>query len=543
MRFLRIQSFIFRATLINLILLLPAFALQVSAQQSQPLIKAQITQISGQTLYLDAGRNQGISTGDTLTVYDSKRNGHIRGRLRVVAAISQSCSVEFLSSPFSLTRGEQIYFSTETPPKKQIAQNTPSPDSLQRKSVMNQKTTFTASTQRVTTTPIITGRIMTGGYLDLSRSRFSSLDQNWIKQTFASPFVNLMLRGRRLPDNMQFDVNMRWSYRYLEQRPLHPTNLFSIYNIQLSKKFKAIPLLTVSVGRFYNRYEEFSGFWDGAMIRYGSYDNGIGVITGFEPSYSSEGFSSSLPKHSVFAYASENIGPVRSSSELSLNAVYPRNGWMNHLYWGIHQDFRIGRSIFSGSVQVDRDPMQSKWRLTQGYLRGRLDLIGRLSANVNWLRQQPYQIWQTGDPISYSRTSYGGGLSYDFSSGYLASDVSIEQNALTRTANSYNLYGSLQRTPLLQLGFTGHARYWSDHSNKVISAGGGLSRWFGQKQIEFGYDFYRTDFFGQVVMTHSITAHLYIPFTRKMILDLQARTEIGKVTQNESMYLSIWYNF
>ena len=514
-----------------------------SAQESHDLIKAQIVQISGQTLYLNAGRNQGISTGDTLTVYAGVKNGHIRGRLHVIASISQSCSAEFLGRPFSLTRGEEIYFSTVAPPQKQIAQNSASPDSVRRKSIMDEKSTFKTSSRSNVASPVITGRIMTGGYLNLSQSRFSSLDPGWIHQTYASPFVNLMLRGRELPGNLQFDVNMRWSYRYLKRRPISPANLFSIYNIKVSKQFKAVPLLTVSVGRFYNQYERFSGFWDGVMLRYGSYSNGVGVITGFEPSLSSQGFSTSVPKHSVFAYASQNIGPVWSSSEISFNAMYPNNGWMNHLYWGLHQDFRLGRSLIGGSVQVDRDPTQGKWTLTQGYLQGRFQLIGGLSADANWLKQRPYQIWLTPDPISYTRTSYGGGLSYDFSSGYISSNVSVEKSDLTRTADNYSLYGSLQRSRFWQLGFSAHGSYWSDHSNKVLSAGLGLNRWFGQDQFNLGYDFYRTDFIGQAVVTHSITAHFYVPLMKKMILDLQTRFDIGSVTQNKSVYLSIWYNF
>ncbi len=513
------------------------------AQASHPLIKAQIVQISGQTLYLNAGRNQGISTGDTLTVYAGEKNGHIRGRLHVIAAISQSCSAEFLGRPFSLTRGEEIYFSTVAPPQKQIAQNSASPDSVRRKSIMDEKSTFKAPGRSNVVSPVITGRIMTGGYLNLSQSRFSSLDPSWTHQTYASPFVNLMLRGRELPGNLQFDVNMRWSYRYLKQRPFSPTNLFSIYNIKVSKQFKAVPLLSVSVGRFYNQYERFSGFWDGVMLRYGSYSNGVGVITGFEPSLSSQGFSTSVPKHSIFAYTSQNIGPVWSSSEISFNAMYPNNGWMNHLFWGLHQDFRLGRSLIGGSVQVDRDPTQGKWTLTQGYLQGRFQLIGGLSANANWLRQRPYQIWQTTDPIGYTRTSYGGGLSYDFSSGYVSSNVSVDKSDLTQAADNYSLYGSLQHTRFWQLGFSGHGSYWSDHTNKVLSAGFGINRWFGQNQFDLGYDFYRTDFVGQAVVSHSITAHFYVPLMKKMILDLQTRFDIGSVTQNKSIYLSIWYNF
>ena len=512
------------------------------AQESQPLIKAQIVQISGQTLYLDAGRNQGISTGDTLSVYTSEKDGHIRGRLRVIASISQSCSVQFLNKPFSLTRGEQIYVSTESVSGKQLAQKTETADTTRRTSIMNRKSSYIAARRSAKVSPVISGRIMTGGYVNLSQSRFSSLDPNWVKQTFASPFLNLMLRGRQLPGNVQFDVNMRWSYRYLQQRSLSPASLFSIYNMQVSKKFNAMPL-TVSVGRFYNRYERFSGFWDGVMLRYGSYDNGIGVITGFEPYRSSEGFSSTVPKHSVFAYTSEKIGPVRSSSEISFNALYPKNSWQNHLFWGVHQDFRYGRSLIGGSIQIDRDPTQSKWTMTEGYLRGRFALIGGLYANANWNKLRPFQIWQTGDPISYTRSSYGGGLSYDFSNGYVASGMSVEKSDLTSTADSYSLYGSLQRTRFWQLGFNGHGRYWSDHSNKILSAGGGLTRWFGQKQVDLGYDFYRTDFLDQVVVTHSITAHLYMPIMKKMILDLQTRVAIGSVTQSKSLYLSLWYNF
>lgn len=523
-------------------LFLPGLVRRARAQEAPPLIRAQIVQISGQTLYLDAGSNQGIATGDTLTLYTGENRGGIRGRLRVIAAISQSASVQFLGTPFALTRGEQIYFTTQSLLPRQASSAPSQPDTLHRHSIMDNRSSFTTS-PALRVSPILTGRVMTGAYLNFSRTRFSSLDPNWVRQTFASPYVNLMLRGRELPGNLQFDVNLRWSYRYLNRRPLSPANLLSIYNLQLTKTFRDLPLLSLSLGRFYNPYERFSGFWDGVMLRYGSYRNGVGVITGFEPSLSSQGFSTTLPKHSVFAYTSEEIGPVHASSEISFNALYPRNNWQNHLFWGLHQDFRYGRSLIGGSIQVDRDPTRGTWTLTQGYLQARLELAGGLSADAHWLRQRPYQIWQTPNPISYSRTSYGGGLSYDFPGGYLSADASLDQGDLTSGAHTYSLYGSLQNTGIWGLGFNGQGQYWISQADKALSAGGGLSRWFGQKQVELGYDFYRTDFLGQAVATHSITLHLYLPIMNKMILDLQGRYDMGRLTQNKNLYLSLWYNF
>lgn len=512
------------------------------AQQKKPLLRTQVVQISGQVFYLDAGQNQGISSGDTLTVFESEHGNTVRGRLVVIASSSASSSVRYLNTPFPLTRGEELYVTnvaTKMPATKRVAAN--AADTLRRGSIMTKTPAVRPREARSVYQPLVTGRIMTGSYLNFSQSRWSMLDSTWSHQSYISPYMNMILRAYHLPGNMEVNVNMRWSYRYMNLHPISPSNLFSLYQLQISKHWDKVPF-SISIGRFYNRYEDFSGFWDGVMLRYGSYDNGIGIISGFEPDQSSSGFSSTVPKHSVFAYTNQPIGQVQSSTEISFNALYPKNNWLNHLYFGGSQEFLYKRNSLGGSFQLDRSPLNGQWVVSEGYLHARISLSGGLYLNGLWRRNHPYHLWLVNDPFGFLQTEYGGGLSFDFSNGYIAGNILRDTGNWASAALNYDLYGSY-RLPVWNLGFNAQANYRDDKTNRALSFGGGIDRWFGSFQLNLQYQYYRTDYLNQRILSQTISTQMNIPLMRKLYIDLQAQYGFGGLIMNKSAYIGIWYNF
>lgn len=518
--------------------------IRLFAQQKTPLLNAQVVQISGQTFYLDAGQNQGISSGDTLTVFQSERGGTIRGRLLVIASSSSSSSVRYLNKPFPLTRGEELYLTAESTKGPATAEiPTAIADTVRRSSIMNKSPTTRTSSPVINNAvkPLVTGRIMAGSYMNFSQSRWSALDTSWSHQNYISPYMNMILRAARLPGNVEVNVNMRWSYRYMNLQPLRPASLFSLYQLQISKHWDKVPF-TISIGRFYNRYEDFSGFWDGVMLRYGSYNNGIGIISGFEPDQSSAGFSSTIPKHSIFAYSSQPLGPIESSSEVSFNALYPKNNWLNHMYFGINQEFRYKQSSIGGSFQLDRSPLDNQWVVSEGYLHAHISLSNGFYLNGIWRRNYPYRLWLITNPFGFLQTQYGGGLSFNFSDGYLSGNILKDSGTWASNAMNYDFYGSYQ-LPFLNLGLNAQANFRDDKTNKALSFGGGIDRWFGSFQLSLQYQYYKTDYLNERILSHSVSAQINVPIMDKLYIDLQGQYQFGDLIMNKGASIGIWYNF
>jgi len=93
-----------------LALLSSVAAVSVSGQES-PRVRVVVSRIAGATLYVDAGSDAGIATGDTVTV--ARDAGlEVAGRLMVLSAASGTAVLTFADNPFVLTRGETLFLSS-----------------------------------------------------------------------------------------------------------------------------------------------------------------------------------------------------------------------------------------------------------------------------------------------------------------------------------------------------------------------------------------------------------------------------------------------
>jgi len=66
-----------------------------------------VGQIAGATVYIDAGTEAGVITGDTLTVARDA-TGPMIGRMIVLSAASRTAVLTFADDPFAITRGETL---------------------------------------------------------------------------------------------------------------------------------------------------------------------------------------------------------------------------------------------------------------------------------------------------------------------------------------------------------------------------------------------------------------------------------------------------
>jgi hypothetical protein len=512
----------------------------VDAQQS--VETARVEQIAGSTIYLNIGSDQGLNKGDTLFVYHDKS---YLGSLIVFSTASRLSSARFADQPFSITRGQVLQI------KKMTIKRTPVSESKSTEKNTVTPTNTTKSKPVVTSSPRqeykikpdITGGVQFGSNLFLSSTHTAAVGTEIIKRTFITTYTGLQSRVRHLPGQFSLDMNMQWNYRYASQQTITPTNAFRIFQFQVNKKFGKSPV-NLSVGRFYNYYEPFSGFWDGAMIRIGNESYGFGLISGFDPIRSNEGFSRDLPKSSFFTYYTLRHNRFYSESDLSVNGVFPQiSGWNNHFYAGWHQQFRFKGTSLMSNIQVDQNPFNKHYIFSQINLRANINLDRYVTLYGIYNRRRPYRIWQISTPISYLRTQWSGGLSMQLGSNTIGSDVTLNQSDISKDSYTFSGYAYIPRTGFWGLGFNLTANYWTDNTFNNIYVAPGFTKKVGRGQMTMTYRFYRSQYFSRANATHSLSLQYNVSLLRNWYFNTQIQEQYGQLLNNQQVFIGITKNF
>lgn len=521
-----------------LLLLLLAFTLfltdSVKAQQKE--INAQVTHIAGSTIYLSAGMDDGIIQGDTLFIY---RETTLLGSLVVQSVASKSLSAEFAEKPFSLTRGQTLLIRFEKP--KATKKDNPTKKNTQKTPVSILEASSTTSKSRLSDKPRITGRIAIGGTANISTTKWNNVQNRHTNRTFLTPYTNFSALVSNLPGGLSVDASMAYSYRYSSSSAIFPASWARFYRLNVEKKFTNFPL-SIKAGRFYNRHEIFSGFWDGVMTTVGDRNNGIGFIAGFEPLRSDEGFQTDLPKYSAYTYHEFQIRKFRSTTELDFTAVMPRTNLNNHLYVGAYQQFLLGRNRISVRMQADQHPQNHKWNFSQIMIRGSLALTNAFEMHGAFNRRRPYLLYSI-DPLGYLRTQITGGARVRINSGSAGADFTRITSELSPSAYSVSGYAQTYRSRLWQLGFSVNGQYWFNDNYNTIRISPGINRDFNDLHLGLGYEFYRTDFVSGRYITHTVDLSAMINVGPKWFLQGSMHTSYGELFLNNTFQFSIWRSF
>ena len=253
-------------------------ALAAGTAQAQETGQALLRQVAGHHLYLDLAQPLALRAADTLALEDGATPEHL---LVVVAGDSMRAVVTFAGEPFPLTRGSTITFTIRRGP------GTGSGPAV---AAVAAAVSYTPTTRKQ---PIrVNGRVLLS--VDGLQTRTTGLgsDPEVIERDFATPVAAVRLQATHLPGGLEFNANVRASQRYSTDDLVRPETLVRIYQLSLAKTFNTIPL-SFRLGRFYNPYEYFSGYWDGGMLYFGRSHIGGGVVAGFEPKLANDGFQSS----------------------------------------------------------------------------------------------------------------------------------------------------------------------------------------------------------------------------------------------------------
>lgn len=500
----------------------------VLAQDSQ---QAVIRQVAGQHLYLDLAQAGPLHAGDSLVLHDGADGEHV---LTVVAADSTRAVVTFAGEAFMLTRGTTLVFHVR-----------PGPRQADPAVVMPPTPPVTASRYSRRQPVRINGRILIS--IDGLHTRTTGLgaDPEVIERDFATPVAALRFTARHLPGGMEFGANLRASHRYTTDDLVAPATLVRIYQLSLSKTFRSIPL-GFRIGRFYNPYEYFSGYWDGGLLYLGRSNLGGGVVAGFEPKLANDGFQSDYPKATVFLQARGRGRSAGYRTDLSLHTVLAQDTTPAHTFAGWALDGYLGRTTISTSLQVDKNPDGDKPVVTR--------LLGRLSipAGEHFIlrgdvsRRLPYQLGPATGVLPFRRDRAGGGITVLGAGASVTADVTWNRQQGLPSIMSYS--GGIYAPRILaQTALSLSGTYWaqSDTGNddKGLAITGRLNRRFGILDAGAGYQYYSSTMMGRDDVSHLLDLSLTLPLSRSTRASLRARTRQGERLSSGGVFASIWWTF
>ncbi|HKI94253.1 MAG TPA: hypothetical protein VJ992_03070 [Gemmatimonadales bacterium] len=506
-------------------------AAPAQAQQTEDL-PAVVVEIAGDNVYLNVGRDQGIAAHDTLVVLEDSTT--TLGRVQVLAVTSTRALVAFLGRPLALTRGTSLIVRRAVGPAPAAAPVAAAPAS-----------TATPRFGRVPNTgPVVSGQLSLD--VDASQAQTRWLTSTWqsASQRFATPTAGLRLNVSNLPGGFRLETDLRAAYRYSSAGIIDPTQTVHVYDASLVKTFGRAPL-EFRLGRFFNPYSVYTGFFDGFLAHVGDHGLGAGFAVGFEPDAYSQGFSTTLPKYAGFVNL--RLGGVGAGydADLSIHQVRPTNGFPIRTTAGWSQALTIGGFRASSDLELDRIPA-SGWTLTrfQARLSARLargvSLFGRVGRNGPWI---PYDTttltlgqWRQ-DQASLGLSFWGSGGSATFN---------VNGARLSGGTNSYgaSMYLSRSYVSWLGVGLNASGSYWTGDAGTTIQASGGLDRPLGGGgDLRLTYAVFRTTTTNATVLTHSGDATLSIPIARRTFFSFGARGRWGANLRGLGLHTGLWVSF
>jgi hypothetical protein len=513
-------------------------------------LEATVTHIAGQNVYLDAGTDDGLVAGDTLTAF---REGRALGRLVVTGAAADRAVVGFPGEPFAVTLGDRLVLLKEAPvPGPAPATVTEAPPAQPERPSILAPPAATLERASAALSPSFDGRLQVG--VDgLSSGTRATEDGPAFSRTFAQPFAALRASAEGLPGGLRLDANLRAAYRYADPVPYDQPADVRVYQFSLEKAFRGIDL---RAGRFYNRYDRFSGYWDGLLLHVGDDRRGAGVAAGFQPDNADEAPSGDLPKYTAFAHHAFELNaggprPLRVDVTALGGQVLPRaDSLQARTFAGLQQTAYGAGLALTSEFLVDQEPETGAWVLSR--LGGRVTATVapglRLSAFA--LSRRPYLLFDTFQLLLDRSTRVGGGFSYTARGGPVAgatlrADVASATTEGQPATRSFSGGVSLPR--LAGLGLSADATVWTqdgpeDGARRGLYGGAGLDRSFGQLYARLGYRYQQSPYLpGEALVSHGLDALLQVPVTPRVALTLQASVLQGDRLSSTRFYSALWY--
>ncbi|MDX1395301.1 MAG: hypothetical protein R3195_12970 [Gemmatimonadota bacterium] len=489
-------------------------------------LRVVVTQIAGATIYVDAGSQAGIETGDTVSVR-REPGGDAIGRLVVISAASRSSALTFAGAVFAITRGQPLFLRLSGGAGPTGPAVAPEPGAPARRTPAARG-------------PTVRGRVAIDVDAIDSRTEYGPGPDQAVERRYATPVLRFNALVSDLPGGIRVDVSGRGSYRYASPDAAAQPMSIRLYSASIDKRFSTLPL-HLRAGRFYNPYESYSGYWDGGLVRIGGRRAGIGALAGFQPYRWDQKFTTELPKLSVFADFSAGGGRTSYDIDLSGHRVDPRNGLERHTFAGLSQILRHDGLRLSQDLQVDENPETGEWEVTRFHVNASVRASARVDVRAGLSRRRTYRLWESVDVIDYARDRAKLGLAVRSGRSAFVGDVGLVRVDDGDVGPAVS--GSIHLPFPGPLGLTAAGSFWKGDRHEALALQPGLSATWSRVRVNAGYRYYRYDYEVSGTLTHAVQTGVSIGLDDGFALLLNGTGQWGEGLRAVRLYSSISKSF
>jgi hypothetical protein len=312
--------------------------------------------------------------------------------------------------------------------------------------------------------------------------------------------------------------------------------------LDLEKRFEKVPL-EMRLGRFYNPFEELSGYWDGALLRLGRESLGAGVAVGYEPERANEGFSSDRPKLAGFVDFETRKEQLTYSGSVSVLGIRPSDGLPDRTALGLSQRLRLGGVWLHHRLQVDRDPAGDQWNVTRLQVDGSVPVQGGVNAFAGWRRWRSVPLWEVAGELGPQVDRGYVGLSWFGGVGGGSLDVSLQRPEDGETGRTVS--GSLfwSRTPIDGVRLGANGSHWSQGKVSSLLFSPEVRTSLRRVDVRGAYLFYRTSVLTEEITTHFGDLGFTVPLGTGAYFRLQGTGQWGGDLSSVRLFASVWKAF
>ncbi len=507
-------------------------------------VLATVDYVAGDNLYLSAGSDHGLVVGDTVALF-LEPSGPPSGQVVVESLTPRRSVVSWLGPARAWERGVVVYLGVTGPGPDEsagaaaVSAASGEPDLVGDPAGPGARTA--SPSQAEPGGMRTTGRI--GVDFDLMRSVTHWSGGDDVERTFATPVVRVSALVTRMPGDLRFRINARGSYRHSSGTTFSSPESIRVYSVSLEKRFDRIPL-EVQLGRFGNRFESYSGYWDGLLMRVGGRSLGVGAVAGYDPRYSNERISTELPKLTGWV----DFGVARAgwgyATDLSIHHMAPRNGLSDRTWLGWSQDVRLGPVALYQRLQLDRSRGDDSWAVSRAQVSLSASLGRNLTLRGNYSAQEPYSIWREGDdPFLPRRDRATAGLTLAGALGSLYVNLGGHRGAGEDWEPAATGGFGISPRVLGGWGLNGSGSYWARGDGRAWVASPGITRDVGPARIRARYQFYRTSTARLTMSTHGADIGMEGPIAGRMRGSVRFLGQTGTFTRSGRIRLSLWVPF
>jgi hypothetical protein len=389
-----------------LLFIIPGFHGLLPAQEIE-IVTCKISYISEENVYVDKGKNSGLTVGDTLIV---KRDSEVIANLKILYTAKHSASCEIIDLKKKLRVGDKSEYSlksaTKNPASLLVVSGTEQENDYQKKN---------------TTKPF--ARISGG----LSLQWFHFEDQTGNDLNFDQPTLRFDLRAKELWGKKYYFVikmRLRKNQRMRSYSTGVPETEWRnrIYSFYFSYEDISSPI-NYRIGRILTSNLRGIGYLDGGQIQHNiNQDLSWGIYAGLQSSWQFETAVDSLHKYGVFvSYKNGDYSSNRFAGTIAYNAIY-HGQTVSRKNFYVQTSFNNNNLYIFQSMEVD---MNTSWRrdkedqyisLTSFYLSARYKFSKTVRSGISYDNRKNFYRYETKEiPEDLYDLAFRHGLSADLS--------------------------------------------------------------------------------------------------------------------------------